>query len=131
MSEPPEARRESVLRWLDYARRDLKNARASLEDEDLLGLAAFHAQQTAEKALKAYAIWLGVSDIPKTHKLVRLAALAREAGGDSFATEEMAKLTAYAVDGRYPDTPTPDRQAAVHAVEVAAGVYEFVKERVG
>ena len=131
MSEPLDARRESALRWLDYARRDLKNARASLADEDLLGLAAFHAQQTAEKALKAYAVWLGVSKIPKTHKLIRLAGIVREAGGDSFSEEELAELTDYAVDGRYPDTPVPGKVAAVQAVEFAASVYELVRERVG
>ena len=131
MSEPLDLRRESALRWLEYARRDLKLARAAAADEDLLGLAAFLAQQAAEKALKAYAAWLGVSEIPKTHKLIRLAGLVREAGGDSsFSEEDLGELTLYAVDGRYPDTPTPDKDTAVRVIEFAASVYGFVKERV-
>jgi HEPN domain-containing protein len=50
MNAPLEARHESARRWLDYARRDLKNASRCLADEDLLGIAAFHAQQAAEKS---------------------------------------------------------------------------------
>ena len=131
MSDPLERRRESARNWLDYARRDLKGARASLADDELFGLAAYHAQQAAEKALKAYAVWLGADEIPRTHELGRLARLVRRVGGDPVPSEGLDSLTDYAVDGRYPDAPIPTREIAAHALEVAVGVYDFVKERVG
>ncbi len=63
--------------------------------------ACFHAQQAAEKYLKAYMQALDIP-IPKTHDLVRL--LAEIPSGpvlDGFRSA-MATLTAYAVEFRYP-----------------------------
>jgi HEPN domain-containing protein len=79
-------------------------------------IASFHAQQEAEKALKALLISRGVA-IPKTHDLEELHRLV--GGGFEPAAEELAPLTPYAVQSRYPDwpvQPTPaddaDRGAA-------------------
>jgi HEPN domain-containing protein len=56
----PELSRE-VSRWLRYAREDLEIAEMIIEHEQALRAACFHAQQCAEKAIKASLIFLGVS----------------------------------------------------------------------
>jgi len=56
--------------WLRTARRDLDLARSIVEREP--SLSAFHAQQAAEKALKALAVALA-DDHPRTHTAGRIA----------------------------------------------------------
>jgi len=54
--------------WLRYARSDLELARVVRPDEVLFEGLCFHAQQAAEKALKAVLIAKGVPP-PKTHNI--------------------------------------------------------------
>jgi len=61
--------------WLQKARRDIRVAELAL-GEDLYDEVAFHAQQAAEKALKAVLVALGARP-PRTHSLERLLALYR------------------------------------------------------
>jgi HEPN domain-containing protein len=63
---------EEARDWLRRAQRDLLGAGRALSGEPILAdLAAFHAQQAKEKALKAF---LAAHDqpFPKTHNLERL-----------------------------------------------------------
>ena len=61
--------RQAVARtWLRSAERDLNVAGAILRDEP--ALAAFHAQQAAEKSLKALAVAVG-DDHARTHAIAR------------------------------------------------------------
>lgn len=85
-------------RWLDRAAADLKTATNLLEMEDQLP-ATFHAQQAAEKALKA--LLIETEDrFPKIHNLVTLAARAK-------APEDVAarcrRINPAYVVFRYPD----------------------------
>jgi HEPN domain-containing protein len=62
---------ESVNLWCLKAENDLKNACHEVEHEDpALDTVCFHAQQTAEKYLKAYLLFHDC-EIPKTHVLMR------------------------------------------------------------
>jgi HEPN domain-containing protein len=57
-----EAKRHEIRQWLIKAEHDLRSARRLLGDTPpLLDTAAYHCQQTAEKALKAL---LTLHDIP-------------------------------------------------------------------
>ena len=58
--------------WIKKAASDLKSSKKLLkDDDDTLDTAAYHTQQAAEKALKAYLL-SRACEIPKTHDLERL-----------------------------------------------------------
>lgn len=60
--------KEKALDWLRYAQADYLVAKMILKPEDLLaGMSAYHSQQAAEKALKAYLIYLD-KEIPRSHE---------------------------------------------------------------
>ena len=113
-----EERLAAAKSWISKGRDDLRSARVRLNhpDEMTAEIAAFHAQQAAEKALKAVLIKRGIS-IRKTHDLEELHRLV---GGDfEPSAEELAPLTPYAVQSRYPDWPV---QPAPTDDEVRRGI---------
>ncbi len=121
MKPPEEVKREFVRQWLHKAAADLKMAKHLLGgDADLSYGAAFHAQQAAEKYLKAVLVWHQV-EFPKTHDIGRLLDLVRTADAqfaDLVATA--AALTPYGVELRYPaDLPEPTLEQARAAVATA------------
>lgn len=69
-----EQRREAVRRLTEVADEDLRVARLCLNAAPpALRAAAFHAQQSAEKLLKAWVLTLGEDNPPVTHSLLELA----------------------------------------------------------
>jgi len=98
----------------------------SAQDE-LWDIAAFHSQQVAEKALKAFLAWHNVP-FRQTHNLVELLEQC-EAVDAAFASLRAPAefLTRFAVDPRYPGmAPEPDAQIAADAVQRARHVMLFV-----
>ncbi len=94
--------REHSVMILAMARKDLKALSAMLDggtfDDEIFG---FHAQQTAEKALKAWLSLVGV-EYPKVHDLDELMATLADHGvpvPEQFG--ELAELTDFAVQFRY------------------------------
>ena len=91
---------------------------------------AFHAQQAAEKSLKALLVWRQM-EFPKTHDLERLLELAGE--GDVALAKSLRsapELTPYGVDYRYPgEYPPVSGQAAASSVAIARRVYDEVVAR--
>jgi HEPN domain-containing protein len=78
-------------------------ARLGAKDESVLPeQVCFHAQQAAEKALKAVCLALGI-DFPYVHDLEQLREVL-ETAGVSLPPElaDVDDLTPYAVDTRYP-----------------------------
>ena len=61
----------------------------------------FHAQQCAEKYVKALLVWRGV-DFPKTHDLGALVGLLNRRDRPTLDIGEQRKLTRYAMVARYP-----------------------------
>ncbi|UWZ79789.1 HEPN domain-containing protein [Geoalkalibacter halelectricus] len=57
--------------WLAKAREDFLAVEKLADDDDLSNVAAFHAQQCAEKSLKAVLEASG-QKVPRTHDLIRL-----------------------------------------------------------
>jgi len=89
--------------WLRHAQSDLNLARLASQQPDILPeQACFHAQQAAEKALKAALLHRRI-DFPLTHDIEELLELA-EQGGLMLPTEvaQSGALTSYAVETRYP-----------------------------
>ena len=101
----PEAINEAK-EWIERAELDLRLAERALQIPPVLaGGAAYHAQQAAEKALKAF---LAAHDqpFPLTHNLNVLLPLcvALDAGFRQFSTAA-SSLTPYATQFRYPGGP--------------------------
>jgi HEPN domain-containing protein len=71
--QPETVRHEETAEWLRVAAADLRLAEVAVElDPPITGLALYHAQQVAEKALKAYLVFRG-QVFPFTHNLSELA----------------------------------------------------------
>jgi HEPN domain-containing protein len=92
--------------------------------------ACFHAQQCAEKYLKAILI---VHDLnfPKVHDLVALRDVCSQAGiAISVSEDELSTLSFYAVQVRYPsEDPTVDE--AREAVAIARSLRKFARGQLG
>lgn len=92
--------------WLRYAKSDLELARIEKPEGVLLENLCFHAQQAAEKTLKAVLIFLEI-DFPRTHNIRTLLDLLPEGVDVPQEVEESAILTDYAVESRYPRSSEP------------------------
>ena len=116
-----------VRGWLEKARRDLIIAvSAQSSSEPFTDMICFHAQQSAEKCLKAYLIWNDIR-FPKTHSIEDLVLLASEYHTDWMRLkDDAAALTPYAVETRYPEFDEPSQEDAVEAIEVAERIQALV-----
>ena len=123
---------ENARRYLAMADRDLRAVHGMLDSsvfaEEVFG---FHAQQAAEKALKA---WLCMAGVPfrKVHDLEALLNLLTDAKEDNVSQfVNLIHLTEFAVDLRYasPDLPLMVLDRSGVAREVKA-LLEFVRARV-
>jgi HEPN domain-containing protein len=94
-------------------------------------LVAYHAQQCAEKYIKAYLV-LHRIDFPYTHNIARLLELCPESPGWRTSLIEAEELSPFAVTTRYPGEEDPVSEAdARHAVAVAAHVRDVVARTIG
>jgi len=121
--EPEDARFQDVRAWLCKAVLDLRSAthEISAPEEGLWGDVMFHAQQAAEKAMKAFLAW---HDVPfrKTHNLEELGrqCVALDATLETLA-DQAVPLTEYAWKFRYPgESDEPTREEAEQALAACA-----------
>ena len=94
----------NVSAWLRKAEHDLLNIENNLAAKDIpWDTVCFHAQQAAEKVLKAFLVSRGC-DLSKTHDLVALLTRCVECDAGLTPLEsDCRKLTSYGVAARYPD----------------------------
>ena len=81
--------------------------------------AAFHAQQSIEKAIKAVLCLKG-AEFRRTHDLIELAGRAADAGAPLPVNDDtLSRPTPYGVEFRYDDTAMPliDATSAARAVD--------------
>lgn len=103
MSEPEGAAATGRQWWRD-AQEDLQVAQALHDAEPMFARAVcLHAQQAAEKALKAALVFVQ-TDFPRTHALQRLARLLPHGWTRPGTDDDLVWLTTWAVGSRYPDT---------------------------
>lgn len=126
-----EAKRHEVQQWLIRSQRDLAAARILMKNEEpYLDLAAYHCQQSAEKAIKAY---LAYQDIifQKTHNLVALLALIMPIEPGFNDWREMAEtLTPWATEFRYPgDVVEPERVEVEQAYVMTEAFLRLVSQK--
>ncbi len=130
--ERQQAIAELVAEWLRRARDDLALARL-VEDERISPeILVFHAQQAAEKAVKALLVAQQV-EFPHTHSLDTLFNLCQAAGVQvSPEIADTHTLTRYAVATRYPgEVEAITRHEAWQASEQAAEVLAWVEGLIG
>ena len=115
--------------WMDHAGSDLRLAHLAAGDESIKReQVCFHAQQAAEKAIKAVLLSQQV-DFPLTHDIEELLELAEGGGlvlpGD---VRDAGILTPYAVESRYPGhwMDIPDVHEALQAAEHVVGWAERI-----
>lgn len=116
-----------VAEWLRWASADLQVAKLTDDERIAPQIAAFHAQQAAEKALKALLVQKQI-DFPRTHSIGVLLAVLEEAGIDGVQDLiDATGLTRYVVSTRYPGEDEPVRSAeAQDAAALAERVFEWV-----
>ena len=116
-----------TARWLRYAEEDLITAEILLEQPHLPPRqSCWYAQQATEKALKAVLIFLEI-DFPRTHDLNVLRNLVPDSWELKAAHSELASLTGWAAEARYPsDMPEATNADAFKAVEQARTVWTSV-----
>jgi HEPN domain-containing protein len=114
--------REEAARLLRLARRDEAALHALLGAPGVgAAVAFFHAQQAAEKALKAV-MCLHALEYRRTHDLEELAGQLTDAGHPpSVAEADLRLLTPYAVEYRY-DDEAPELLTAAQAQAIVADV---------
>jgi HEPN domain-containing protein len=109
---------ELPSRLLALARKDLRAAEI-LRDQPEVGdgIVGFHAQQAAEKALKAWLTILGI-DFPRTHDLSLLIHQLDEGGVEVASLWELLDLNPFAVQLRYEivDDEPLDHEATLRQV---------------
>jgi HEPN domain-containing protein len=125
---PDEKIIKKIYQWVAYAEADYKAANALLKLSDSsYHIAAFHAQQCAEKYLKGFLVLCGIK-FPYTHNISTLLELCADQGTDWDKTLEDAEiLTDYALTARYPGEDEPVLyEDALEAIELAAKVRQTV-----
>lgn len=131
VTEPSDSSTSTGQSWLAKADDDLTIAELVLRsDVGVEWAACFHAQQAAEKAVKAVLVHSGI-DFPKSHRLDRLAGLLPASSEPRFDIAALTELAPWAVAGRYPeDIPNPTATEARHVVELARAAVRLAHELV-
>lgn len=128
MNGPPDPLRQ-VGQWVEKAEHDLRNAEHTLTlDEDCpFDTVCFHAQQCAEKYLKAWLVYKAV-DPPRTHDLVVLLKAAERLGLHGVSATDVQTLNRYIIEARYPGGWEPiERPEAEQAVKLGRRIRTAVR----
>ena len=114
--------------WIKKAESDLQIAEhtLTLKEDCPFDIACFHAQQCAEKYLKALLVLRSV-DFPKTHDLRVLMQRIPADINLRLRIEEVISLNRYTIEARYPGDWEPfNRKEAEKAVAIARKVRKAV-----
>lgn len=120
--------RRDVHDWVVKAEEDFEAARTLLRKRklNLSNAVCFHAQQCAEKYLKAILIDHRIA-FPKTHDLLDLLELAKKADPTlELLRPDLTHLEPYAVEFRYPGE-FATRQEAKRSTQVVMHIREAVR----
>ena len=118
-----------VKKWIAYGNDDLQLVKHSLlmESSCPYRLTAYHAQQCAEKYLKAFLVCNQI-DFPYTHSVTRLIELVPISLWREDEQERIEALSVYAITTRYPgEDEEVTKDEALNAIRLA----ELVKDTVG
>ncbi len=128
MTPPDGSIREVVGQWIDKAREDITTCEILLDSNAMVtGITAFHAQQAAEKYLKALLVFREET-VPKTHSIRLLLELLAPSDKELAESLKTAReLTPYGVLPRYPgDLPEISIGDARRLYQLALSVRDAV-----
>lgn len=118
-----------VRGWIKKAESDLTNAKMCVEQNQAIDTACFHAQQAAEKLIKAYLVWQDI-DFPYIHSLEKLIELCAQSDPSFQIIKTIGQeLTPYAVELRYDDEFWPSLEVGREAFSAALQIRDFVMEK--
>jgi len=129
MTAPPEQVAQKVRQWMAFAEEDLLLARHGLDlgERSPLRLIAYHAQQCAEKCLKAFLVWRQV-DFPYTHNIALLLELVATQASWANDLKAASTLTPFAITARYLSEDLDVAwEEATEAIDIAERVHETVR----
>lgn len=112
--------------WLRTARADLAHARGEVHEE-LPAFNCFHAQQAAERSIKAIHVHLGLN-FAAIHDIQKLLTDLPADIAVPTEVEDAVILTKYAVASRYGTIEQPDLDDLSHAIHLAEAVYKWAGE---
>lgn len=114
--------------WIRKAESDLLAIEGSISVE-AFDATCFHAQQAAEKYIKAFLIYVDV-DFPFTHNLLKLAELCVDSDPSfQILLPIVQPLSPYAVELRYDSNFWPSKEEAEQARSSAIKVKDFVMSK--
>lgn len=120
------SRHKELKLWLQKGSEDLDVAQLILQKKKIHWASCFHAQQAAEKFLKAYLVSVNVSP-PKTHDLVEITKrCAKYEPSFTFLMDLCVRLIPYSVQARYVDEIVITSTDARNAVKAAREIRKFV-----
>lgn len=112
--------------WIRKAESDIENLTTMMESGKSLDTACFHAQQAAEKYLKAFLCFNGIT-FPKTHDIEELLDLCATIDKRFLdLVEETVFLTDYAVELRYDFEFWPEKEDVEVAFEATNKIKRLV-----
>lgn len=113
--------------WFRYAEEDLAAAEHIAGEADVQPRhACWLAQQAAEKALKT-ALVVEQTDFPRSHDLEQLQVLIPDSWAVHTLDLDLATLSRWATDARYPGAAEATRDNALRAVAIARDVVASVR----
>jgi len=117
--------------WAKYAEEDWEVANLLIKRKSALNTSVcFHAQQSAEKYLKALLVSKKAS-FPKTHDLLTLNSLCAQTGIlTEFSPEALTILAEHAVSSRYPGEE-PSTEDAKESLKIAKSIRKFARTYLG
>jgi HEPN domain-containing protein len=123
MNAPPD-RFQEAQQWTEKADNDLRSAQfiLTMEKDCPYDIVCFHAQQAAEKYLKALLVMENI-EFPRTYDLIILFNMIPAKNTLSIEKHDLLALNRYSVEARYPGDSEPySLEEAVDAIAIAQKV---------
>jgi HEPN domain-containing protein len=130
MKIPDSEKDKKAAQWAAFADEDLRYAEhgLTLEPETPYRLVAYHAQQCAEKYLKAFLVHHKV-DFPYTHNISALLEVCEDHADWTEKLRDAEELTQFAITVRYPGADEAvEKGEAIRAIELARQVKTIVRK---
>ena len=126
-----EANHKAVaVEWMRDAQSDLALSMVPKTRRIRYAHLCFHAQQAAEKSIKAILIRLGCT-VPKTHDLAFLMDSLPKSTTAPLSVLDLPMLTRYAVQHRYPGQDLPlSRRDYIKAIELAKAAVQWANHTI-
>ncbi|MGK5088358.1 HEPN domain-containing protein [Bdellovibrionota bacterium FG-2] len=127
---PLDPRGQETKEWLAIARTDLDAGKSLATHEEFSSQASFHAQQSAEKTIKAFLVW-HQERFKKDHDIRYLGDLALKKDPTlAELIDEAVCLNPYAVTTRYPGFSDEIEESEVQiAISIAEKVFSEILSR--